>query len=306
LHDVRRLFVDRFVTAGFTLDVAGLAIAVTADDDMPIAADGSARRFVRPDAGEGPAPASRVHARWGDPQVPLDAELVFDSGKGLWRLYRTGAGVALVFTSPALGAAPYQTATFGDDFARGEVTIRKDAFGNRLPIYPLHYPLDEVFMVHLLARGYGVEVHAAGVVLSDDRGWLLVGSSGAGKSTLAKLWLNAPGARLLSDERVILRAEADGVRMYGTPWHGEGQIANPGSARLERVLFLRHGERNELAPVARTAAVARLFVCGFTPFHDAAGLDFSLGLLGRVASGCRCEEFGFVPDPSAVGFLLGS
>jgi len=293
------------VSGTLTLDIAGLAIAVTADADLPIAAEGSARKFVR--AGTGPEPDVRIHAAWGEPRVPEGAALVFDSGKGLWRLYRTAAGLLeIVFTSPALGPAPYQVASFTSDWRRGRVTLRRAAFAERLPLYPLHYPLDEVFMVHLLAQGLGVEVHAAGVVTPDGRGLLFAGQSGAGKSTLSKLWRAEGGVTVLSDERIILRAEEGGVWMYGTPWHGEGYIAEPGRARLGRVFLLRQGPQNALRAVPATEAVARLFACGFTPFHDARGLDFSLGLLGEVARLVRCEELTFVPDRSAVSAVLSS
>lgn len=294
------------MSTSFTLDIGGLPIEVTADDDVPIAADGSARKFVRAAGEAGPAPVVGVHARWGDPRAPRDATTVFDSGKGLWQLYRTAAGPEFVFTSPVLGAAPYQSAVFSDDFRRGEITLRRSVFADRATIYPLHYPLDEVFMVHLLSRGLGVEVHGGGVILPDGRGWMFVGVSGAGKSTMSRMWLDEPGVRVLSDERIILRADADGVWMYGTPWHGDQQIAEPGRARLDRVFFLRHGERNALAAVPPASAVARLFVCGFAPFHDAAGIDFSLGFLGDVARRVRCDELAFVPDHSAVAFALAS
>ncbi|HVZ73503.1 MAG TPA: hypothetical protein VHJ20_14090 [Polyangia bacterium] len=293
-----------FSLSGFSLAIAGLRLDVTADDDLPIAPEGSARKFVvEPD---GSPPTARLHARWGDPRVP-DAPVGFDSGKGLWRLYHTANGPEIVFTSPMLGEAPYQTASFSDDFRRGLVTLRRAPFADRGAIYPLHYPLDEVFMVHLLARGLGVELHGAAVVLPDGRGWLFVGESGAGKTTLARLWRVAPGMTVLSDERVVVRADDEGgLSLYGTPWHGDGHIAEPGRARLDRVFFLRHGERNALTPVEGGAAVARLFACGFTPFHDAAGLDFSLELLGRVVRACRCAELSFVPRADVVPFLLGS
>ncbi len=293
------------MSAPFILDIAGLPVQVTADGDLPISAEGSACKFVRSTGAAGPAPFVRVHARWGDPRAPA-TEPTFDSGKGLWRLYREGAGPRFVFTSPRLGPEPYQTADFSDDFRRGEVTLRKSAFADRLPIYPLHYPLDEVFMVHLLAQGLGVEVHGGGAVLPDGRGWLFVGVSGAGKTTLSRMWLAEPGVRVLSDERIILRAEDGAIWMYGTPWHGDGHIANPGRARLDRVFFLRHGPRNALASVTAASVVARLFVCGFTPFHDAAGLAFSLGFLGDLAERVRCDELAFVPDRSAVEFALAS
>jgi hypothetical protein len=294
------------VSAPLTLDIGGVPIEVTADDDLPIAAEGSARKFVRPSGAAGPPPIARIHARWGDPQVPAGAPTVFDSGKGLWRLYRSAAGPQFVFTSKFLGDEPYQAATFSQDFRRGEVTLRRSPFAGRDAIYPLHYPLDEVFMVHLLASGLGVEVHGGGVILPDGRGWMFVGVSGAGKTTLSRMWLGEPGVRVLSDERLILRADADGVWMYGTPWHGDGHIAEPGRARLDRVFFLRHGERNALASVPAASVVARLFVCGFAPFHDAAGIDFSLGFLGDVARRVRCDELAFVPDRSAVSFALAS
>ena len=323
------------MTNAIWLDIAGLTLAVTSDPDLPIAADGSARKFVTPDPAVTPgarAPFVNLHARWGDPRAPPDAAPAFDSGKGLWRLYRsdrnpgrvpwtsrddsaglspapstrTPTGPQIVFTSAALGAEPYQAAAFSDDFRTGVVTMRRDVFASRLPVYPLHYPLDELLMVHLLSRGLGVEVHAGGVVLPDGRGWLFVGVSGAGKSTLSRLWRAEPDVAVLSDERIVLRREGAGLRMYGTPWHGDGQIAEPGSARLDRVFFLRHGARNALAPVAVTDAITRLFVCGFTPFHDAAGLEFALAFLESVARECPCQELAFVPDRAAIAFLRGA
>ncbi|HVX97349.1 MAG TPA: hypothetical protein VHK47_20715, partial [Polyangia bacterium] len=206
------------------------------------------------------------------------------------------------------GAAPYQSARFSPDFRRGEITLRRASFAGRPWIYPLHYPLDEVFMVHLLAAsGLGVELHGAGVVLPDGRGWLFVGHSGAGKSTIARLWRGHAGVKVLSDERIIVRAHDDGsVWMYGTPWHGDGYIAEQGRARLDRVFVLGHGAHNQLERLPATAAVAKLFACGFTPFHDAAGLDGSLGLLTEITRAARCERFAFVPDRGALEFALAS
>jgi hypothetical protein len=291
------------VSAGFTLDVAGLALALTAEADLPIEAEGSARKFVRAPGAAGPAPFARLHALWGDPRVPSSASLGFDSGKGLWRMYRTAAGPEFVFTSASLGPAPYQAAAFNEAFTEGRVTLRRAVFAARVPLYPLHYPLDEVFMVHLLARGLGVELHGAGVVTPEGRGWLFVGQSGAGKTTMSRLWRDEAGVRVLSDERIIVRREGGTLWMYGTPWHGEGYVAEPGRAPVERVFLLRHGSENALAAVPRAQAAARLFSCAFVPFHDAAGLEFSLGLLEDVVARCRCEELAFVPDRRVLDFL---
>jgi hypothetical protein len=295
------------VSGSFALDIAGLTVVVSADPELAIAPEGSALKFVKAggvtDASDGKE-RIEIHASWGDPRAPEGLAPAFDSGKGLWRLYRTAGGPTFVFTSPRLGPRAYQAATFSDDFRRGQVTLRREAFESHPTIYPLHYPLDELFMVHLLATGLGVELHGGGIVTAGGRGYLFVGQSGAGKSTLSKIWLTEPGATLLSDERIIVRQEPDGLWMYGTPWHGDGYIANQGRAPLERVYFLRHGPRNELRALPVTTVVARLFACGFTPFHDAAGVDYSLQVLADVARHCLCQELSFVPDRSAVDFVL--
>ena len=72
---------------------------------------------------------------------------------------------------------------------------------------PLEYPLDELLWIHRLSMGEGVEVHGCGVIAPDGRGLLLTGHSGAGKSTSSRLWSQHDGARVLSDDRIILRRE---------------------------------------------------------------------------------------------------
>jgi hypothetical protein len=290
-----------------SLDIGGITIALRSAADLPIEAEGAARKFVSPPIRSGVrpqvGPEVRIHTVWGQPVEPPATDLLFDPGKGLWRLYQIGAQRRFVFTSALLGPLPYQAASFNEDFSQGEVEIRREVFGRRLPVYPLQYPLDELLMVHLLSQGRGVEVHGSGIVSADGVGTLFAGQSGAGKTTMAKLWLSEPDVTILSDERVILRQEGDDVWMYGTPWHGDGRIANRGRARLGRIFFLRHAARNEVTSLSRIASIARLFACGFAPFHDARGLEYTLQFLERVALRCVCNELGFRPDRSAVGFV---
>lgn len=287
------------------LDIAGITISLTADLDLPIDAEGAARKFVRDDDADGRRDV-RIRTVWGEPVEPPAADLLFDPGKGLWRLYRLGRRRRFIFTAPLLGPLPYQAATFNEDFTEGEVEIRREIFGRRVPVYPLQYPLDELLMVHLLSHGRGVEVHGSGIVSPDGSGTLFAGQSGAGKTTMAKLWLAEPDVTILSDERVVLRQEGDDIWMYGTPWHGDGRIANQGRARLRRVFFLRHAARNQISPVSATDSIARLFSCGFAPFHDRGGLDYTLGFLEQVVKHCACHELGFLPDQSAVDFIRGN
>ena len=98
-------------------------------------------------------------------------------------------------------------------------------------------------MIHRLSRGEGVEVHAVGISDEQGRGHLFLGHSGAGKSTTARLWIDRPGVRILSDDRIILRVREGRIWMYGTPWHGDAGIASPDCAPLDEIYLLEHGAR---------------------------------------------------------------
>ena len=124
--------------------------------------------------------------------------------------------------------------------AAGHLLLFRPYFDESKPIYPLEYPLDELLMIHRLACGEGVEMHAVGIVDEAGLGHLFLGHSGAGKSTTARLWKSESNAQILSDDRIILRVRDGRIWMYGTPWHGDAGIASPESAPLSRLYLLEH------------------------------------------------------------------
>src|SRR5215469_10662348 len=201
-----------------------------------------------------------VRARWGELHDPAVGDKTFDSGS-LWRLYQENSNYLFRFTSPALGTLPYKHACFSSDFTSGDVVLHRDYFDHRQPVDALEYPLDELLMMHLLTLGRGVEVHACGLEDSDGRGYLFVGQSGAGKTTTARLWQKAHGIHVLSDDRIILRRLEQRIWMYGTPWHGEAELACSTRTPLTQIFLLGRGENNEVVPVRLAAAVARLMAC---------------------------------------------
>jgi hypothetical protein len=227
---------------------------------------------------------------------------LFDSG-GAWRLYRHDEGFLFRIFSSTLAGVPYKIAVFSDDFTRGRIVLHRPFFTEGVPVDPLEYPLDELLVVSLLARGRGVEVHACGVADGDAAGYLFVGQSGAGKSTMARLWLAERDAVILSDDRVVLRAGDAGVWMYGTPWHGEEPLAAPRRARLDRVFFLRDHDRHEIAPVRRADAVARLFAASFLPFYDAAAVGFTLQFLDAMVARVRAYDLRFIPASTVIDIV---
>jgi hypothetical protein len=241
---------------GLSLDIAGITIALSSDANLPIEIEGAARKFM----GGGKPAEVRVHAAWGEPTEPDPAHLLFDPGKGLWRLYQMDGRKRFVFTSPHLGPLPYQSASFNDDFTEGAVEVRRDVFGPRLPLYPLQYPLDELLMVHLLSHGRGVEVHGSGIVTSDGVGTLFAGQSGAGKTTMAKLWLSEPDVAILRWSCVRKATtsgctERPGTATVASPTKGARDLAASSSCATPPKTSWRLSRRRRPSPACSPAGL---------------------------------------------------
>lgn len=292
--------------------IGDITFALTSDDPgLKLEAQGPVRHFLV----EGGEPDVRLQAAWGGSCALAVGEKLFDAGT-LWQLRRQGQGYLFRFMAPGFGPEPYKTASFNAEFTSGEICLRGGCFQSNQPVYPLEYPLDELLMVNLLAQGRGVEVHGCGVADSDGNGYLFLGQSGAGKSTLARLWtrgvdpLAGTGApvpaqvpHVLSDDRIILRMLDGRLWMYGTPWHGEAELAAPIRTGVNQVFFLGRGNRNDIIQVRQPDAVSRLFACSFVPFYSPSGLDFTLAFLQKISKAIPCSALHFVPDEQAVEFV---
>jgi len=275
--------------------VAGTSFNLSGGRDVRMVLDPALLAFAVEPNSEG----VEIGVNWTDNvAVPARAP-IFHSG-GLWSLYQESGGFRFYFSTPHLGSAPYKAAWFDSEFSQGEVVLVRRYFDEERPIYPLEYPLDELVMIHRLARGEGVEVHAVGLVDESGRGHVFLGHSGAGKSTTARLWQAQSKAHILSDDRIVLRVQGGRIWMHGTPWHGDAGIASPDCAPLSRLYLLEHARKAELFPVSRGRATAELLSRSFVPHHSPEGLQFTLRFLERVAEEVPCSVFRFTPDKSAV------
>jgi hypothetical protein len=286
------------VARQFCVRVADITSTIICDDPlMNIHIDGSTQKFLVDEE----TPDVVVRVAWDDLSAQSFGEEIFDSG-ALWQLYRQDNGYLFRFATPHFGRAPYKVASFNQNFTIGEIRLHRPYFFDRA-VYPLEYPLDELLMLNLLADGRGAEFHASGIVDSSGAGYLFPGQSGAGKTTTARLWESLPGTTVLSDDRIILRKIDGQFWMYGTPWHGEAELSSAQQAPLKRIFFLRQGKQNELTPLSKVEAAARLFSCSFPTFYNADGLEFTLAFYEEVATAIPCFELSFVPNQAVVEFI---
>lgn len=169
---------------------------------------------------------------------------------------------------------------------------------------PFAGPAMELLMISYLAGSGGAILHACSIERR-GKGYLFAGESGAGKSTLATLWDRQQGVAVLSDDRTIVRQQDGHIRMYGTPWHGDAPFGSPRGVQLEKIFFLRHGQKNTIQPLSAAAVVLRLLQCAFPPFWDTAGMESALALFEVLATRIACNELAFRPDDGAIEFIEG-
>ena len=288
-------------TSQFCLEVADISVQIqSADPTLHFETQGVMKTFLTTED----QPDAQASATWSDLSQMSLGETIFDSG-ALWQLHRRNGSYLYAFTSSVFGSAPYKVASFDSSFTSGEVYLHRPYFGSNQALYPLEYPLDELWMVNLLGQGRGAEIHGCGVVDADGKGHLFVGQSGAGKSTMARLWEPQKGIQILSDDRIVLRKAGQKLWMYGTPWHGEAGFSSSARAPLSKIYFLRHAQNNELLPQRPAQSVGQLFTCSFPPFYNPEALDFTLGFFEEVVQSVPCFELRFLQDEKVIELISG-
>ena len=185
--------------------------------------------------------------------------------------------------------------------ATGFVVMDPDRFPDPATRYPLEYPLEDLLFRHLMAEHDAVLVHACGVAWH-GAGYLFVGSSGAGKSTTARLWRSA-GATILNDDRTVLEASPDGLRIHPTPWFGECPEVGGEAAPLRAIYLLRQGDDVSFEGLRPATAAALVFAKSFPPLWDPERMEKTLATLGRVCQRVPCGWLTVPRDARAVEWV---
>src|SRR5438309_10819251 len=287
--------------------IGGVSVEVAGDRDSDVALVPSLLPF-RVEAG---VSEINIQVKWADSLTPRAGRQLFDSGT-TWRVYEDEAGFQFDFNSPVFGKRPYKRLHVDKRFRHAALHMSEESFAGFPNVAePLEYPLDELLIMHRLTQEQAVELHSCGIVSSDGTGNLFVGHSGAGKSTTTRLWTSQQDVDILSDDRIIVRRNLDrtqvkqgGMRMHGTPWHGEAMYASPGSAPLSRVYMLQHVEGNIVTRLSPSQAVAELFARSFVPFHRHEYVDSALEFLQELVGAVPVYHYAFEPNEAAVERIL--
>jgi hypothetical protein len=310
--------------------VGGVSVGIVSDCSSGITLAAS----LEPFRAETDTADVNIRVEWSECLDAKSERRLFDSGS-TWRLFEDGTGFQFDFNAPRFGAQPYQRLLVDAHFRHATIKMNQERLAySPYAAQPLAYPLDELLIMHRLTQENAIELHSCGIVRRDGTGNLFVGHSGAGKSTTTRLWTEREDVEVLSDDRIIVRRDegagqcgvlrlrdrsasptghfaqddkpkkTSGMRMYGTPWHGEGMYASPNSAPLSRIFILAHGHGNVLTRLSPSQAVAELFARSFVPFHRHEYVDSALYFLQELVGSVPCYHFAFEPDQRAVESVL--
>jgi hypothetical protein len=232
---------------------------------------------------------------------PERDSLLFSSG-GVWRVHGFGDGLLYEFRSPACDPRIYKAVSIDRSRSHGRLYFPPQR--GRGPRFALDHPLDELLFQHRWAQTGGLEVHACGLMVRGGA-VLLCGRSGAGKSTTARLWRRArPRTLILSDDRVAVRPVRDGLRAWGTPWHGDAGCASAASGRVRAFFFLEQAGESGATPLSAPEAAARLVAAAFYPTWEAETVTRVLDTCTRIALDTPSYLLRFRKDGTAVKTVL--
>jgi len=164
---------------------------------------------------------------------------------------------------------------------------------------PMEYPLDGLILYYLTLIKGDILIHASGINHS-GRGYLFSGISGKGKSTMAKLWDNA-GAKVIHDDRLIIRNNGDGYKMYNTPVYNNDE---PSESLLNKIFLIGHVKTNKIIPLSGAAAVSLIMANCIQHNWDP---EIVARLLGSVSIMCKsipAARLLFRPDMSVIDHIL--
>ena len=171
--------------------------------------------------------------------------------------------------------------------------------GNGPTVDPMDYPLDGLILYYLTAIHGDIMIHASGVSF-EGKGYIFSGVSGKGKTTMTELW-DKHGARIIHDDRLIIRKTLTGFSMYNTPVYRNDE---PRESTLDIIFIIDHGTENELIPVRGASAITSLITNCIQHNWSEAIIKRLLDSASGICTSVPFYHLWFRADQSIIDYLL--
>jgi len=252
-------------------------------------------------------PDVRIRVHSGYFMIPADAKMVFNAPyieevNGLrlkkndefWSVYKLRDDLFIRTIFPHTGEKREAVLKFSPaekewDLWPGNLVKQTD---------PMEYPLDGLILYYLTVFSGDIMIHASGVSHA-GRGYLFSGVSGKGKSTMAKLW-DAYGAKVIHDDRLILRREANNFFMFNTPVY---KNEKPAKSKLDKIFIIEHGAENKVVPVSGAECVSLIMANCIQHNWDHTVISKLLESVSVLSGSIPVAKLFFRPDSSIIDFI---
>ncbi len=115
-----------------------------------------------------------------------------------------------------------------------------------------YLPMREIFQY------FGVIFFHAAQIEINGKGILFAAPSGTGKTTQAHLWQDCRGAKLICNDRTLVRKNEDLWHTYGYPVDGSAPVRSGEVLPLGAVVLLQQGSINEIVEISYAKTIALL------------------------------------------------
>lgn len=291
------------MTLSLQLTIADVALLVSIPEGVEIVESDACYEAFLGSLGRRPSFLSvPLRLSFDEPADPGRYRKVFDTQTS-WKAYRGDGMTVLTMPVPWDPDRHVWTVHLKDRCSESTLYwstefVRRT--GDRVELdNPLYYPIDQILIMHLLARRNGLIVHSAGFH-RDGVGAFFAGVSGAGKSTLTELLAGRPDLSPLSDDRTIVRRVGEGIRVFGTPWPGEAGVAANESAELGAMVFLRQADSHGIRELDTGEALKVLLPTASVLWYDTELVDGALSWCDELLNEVPAYELSFARDEGVV------
>lgn len=217
----------------------------------------------------------------------------YASTRSFCRDYLTGDEPELTVTVSRSDIDYEREKSAREDAAEG-IPVRRfsDAYLETLAVY-------RKIAAGLLA--YDTLLFHGSVVAVDGAAYLFTAKSGTGKSTHTRLWREVFGDRavMVNDDKPLIRLDADGATVCGTPWNGKHRIGSNIAVPLKAICILERGAQNRIVPITFSEALPMLLQQVYRP-SEPEPLQRTLALTERLGGCVGLYRMNCNMEPSAA------
>ncbi len=198
-----------------------------------------------------------------------------------------------------------QYAALNKDFSKGKVYLSLKE-SRTWKLGDVIYDLLQIILINYFSHKQGIFVHSIGLKDFDKKGLLFVGPSGSGKSTTARLWHKHTKAKVLNDDRVVIRKIKNSFYIFGTPWHGDFRDylkSSSDGTGLTNVFFIYHDSDNRIVQLKPKEAFKCLYPNIFPIFWDKQNLEKQVSLCQDLVCHVPSYKLGFINNKSVISVV---